>query len=231
MTNALAVSNLALAYPVSGGVQTVLDIEELQVEAGLAVGLTGPSGSGKTSLLYVLAGLERPQHGTVCWGDTDIASLPESERDRWRRQHVGMVFQDFHLFPGMSALQNVVLPATFAHVAIPVRLKRRASDLLKEVGLNGGQQRVETLSRGELQRVAVARALLFAPPIVLADEPTASLDTASGDRVTELLLGLCKDAGSTLVVVSHDARVLGRLDAVGTLVRGHFLTGRAVGSC
>jgi putative ABC transport system ATP-binding protein len=194
----------------------------LTVAAGAAVGITGPSGSGKTSLLYVLAGLERPQYGTVRWGETEIGRLSETQRDRWRRTHVGMVFQDFHLFPGMTVIQNVLVATTFDRMGVSSAMKDRARSLLTQVGLRGGLQRVETLSRGEMQRVAVARALLFAPPIVLADEPTASLDRANGERVTGLLLDLCREARATLLIVSHDTAVLRRLDPVHTLVAGRI---------
>jgi putative ABC transport system ATP-binding protein len=124
----------------------------------------------------------------------------------------------------MTVLQNVLLANTFNHLRSTFAIKDRARSLLTSVGLRGGLQRVETLSRGEMQRVAVARALLFRPAIVLADEPTASLDTANGERVTDLLLDLCRETRSTLVVVSHDAAVLRRLDAFHTLVAGRFAT-------
>jgi putative ABC transport system ATP-binding protein len=222
MGNGLRLWNVVLTYRQAAGSQTVLDVDELTVARGAAVGITGPSGSGKSSLLYVLAGVERPQNGSVTWGETEITRLPEAERDRWRRQHVGMVFQDFHLLPGMTALQNVLLAATFDRLAAPAPLKDRGRSLLAQVGLRGGGQRVETLSRGEMQRVAVARALLFAPPIVLADEPTASLDAAHGGVVGDLLLALCREAGSTLVVVSHDRLLLQRLEVVHTLTNGRL---------
>jgi len=222
MSDDLRAANLVLGYRVASGIQSVLDIEELTVAAGAAIGITGPSGSGKTSLLYVLAGVERPQYGSVRWGDTDVTLLNEADRDRWRREHVGMVFQDFHLFPGMSAVENVLVADTFRHLRATFAVKDRARFLLTSVGLRGGLQRVETLSRGEMQRVAVARALLFKPAIVLADEPTASLDSASGKRVTDLLLELCRECQSTLLIVSHDPAVLRRLTAVHTLVGGRL---------
>ncbi len=224
MTIGLRATNLILAYQMSAGIHTVLNLEELAVAAGSVVGITGPSGSGKTSLLYVLGGLERPQYGSVCWGDADLCRLTETERDRWRVERVGMIFQDFHLLPGMTALQNVLVAATFDRFILSSRMKDRARALLTHVGVPGGLQRVETLSRGEMQRVAVARALLFAPPIVLADEPTASLDGASSERVTTLLLDLCRETRTTVVVVSHDSAVLRRLDAVHTLVGGRLTT-------
>jgi putative ABC transport system ATP-binding protein len=187
------------------------------------VGITGPSGSGKTSLLYVLAGIERPQYGSVRWGDTEVTKLAEADRDRWRREHVGMVFQDFHLLSGMTVMQNVLLANTFDHARTTFPLKDRARWLLTRVGLRGGLQRVETLSRGEMQRVAVARALLLKPAIVLADEPTASLDGANGQCVTDLLLELCDESRSTLLVVSHDPAVLRRLGMVHTLMGGRLM--------
>jgi len=222
MSDDLRAANLVLGYRVASGIQSVLDIEELTVAAGSAVGITGPSGSGKTSLLYVLAGVERPQYGSVRWGDMDITRLNEADRDRWRREHVGMVFQDFHLFPGMSAIENVLVANTFDHLRVTFAVKDRARALLTSVGLRGGLQRIETLSRGEMQRVAVARALLFKPAIVLADEPTASLDSANGKRVTDLLLELCRECQSTLLIVSHDPAVLVRLNTVHTLVGGRL---------
>jgi putative ABC transport system ATP-binding protein len=222
MGNDLRAANLVLGYCGASGIQSVLDIEELTVAGGAAVGVTGPSGSGETSLLYVLAGLEHPQYGTVRWGEAEISRLTEVERDHWRRTNVGMVFQDFHLIPGMTAIQNVLVATTFDRVTVSAAMKDRARSLLTQVGLRGGTQQVETLSRGEMQRVAIARALLFSPPIVLADEPTASLDHANGERVTNLLLDLCRQTRATLLIVSHDTAVLGRLDTVHTLVEGHL---------
>jgi putative ABC transport system ATP-binding protein len=133
-----------------------------------------------------------------------------------------MVFQDFHLLPGMTVMQNILVANTFDHVRATFAIKDRARSLLTSVGLRGGLQRVETLSRGEMQRVAVARALLFRPAIVLADEPTASLDSANGERVTDLLLELCRETQSTLLIVSHDPAVLRRLNTVHTLIGGRL---------
>lgn len=219
----LEANELKLEYPLPGGSrQTILDLEVLQAAAGSAVGITGPSGSGKTSLVYVLCGLEVPRAGSVRWGGRDITLLSEPERDRWRRESVGLVFQDFHLFAGLTALQNVLLPVTFARARVPREADARARALLTRVGLDEGWKRVEKLSRGELQRVAVVRAVLFSPPIVLADEPTASLDAAAGAEVGRLLRTLCREAGSTLLVVSHDPSLLATLDRVVTLRNGRL---------
>jgi putative ABC transport system ATP-binding protein len=175
----------------------------------------------------VLAGLERPERGVVLWDGVDILCLSEADRDHWRRRTLGFVFQDFHLFGGLSALDNVLLPATFEHAVIPGRLRRRARELLAEVRVPEGRTPVERLSRGEMQRVALARALLFAPPVVVADEPTASLDAESARLVGGLLVAMARGAGSTALVVSHDPGLLARLDPTYVLVEGR-LAGAAV---
>jgi putative ABC transport system ATP-binding protein len=219
----LVARNIGLSYGSShDNAVPVLNVDGLGVEAGELVGVTGPSGSGKTSLLHVLAGLERPQRGVVLWNGVDILGLPEGDRDHWRRRTLGFVFQDFHLFSGLSALDNVLLPATFAHAVIPGRLRRRARELLAEVRVPEGRTPVERLSRGEMQRVALARALLFAPPVVVADEPTASLDAESARLVGGLLVGMAREAGSTALVVTHDPGLLDRLETTYLLVEGRL---------
>ena len=219
----LVVRGLRLSYSVSrGSALQALDVPEFRVPPGQSVGITGPSGSGKTSLLYALAGLERPQEGSVTWGEVDIVRLPEAARDRWRRGFIGFIFQEFHLVPGLSAMQNVLLPTAFDHLRPPALLRDRALKLLARVGLDGKRVTAEKLSRGEMQRVAVARALIFLPPVVMADEPTASLDAQNGRAVADLLLMLCRELGSTLIVVSHDAALLDRLDTVHRLIAGRF---------
>ena len=224
----LVARDIGLSYGASDDdALPVLDLDCLCVEAGELVGIAGPSGSGKTSLLYVLAGLERPQRGVVLWDGIDILSLPEVDRDHWRRRTLGFVFQDFHLFSGLSALDNVLLPATFEHAVIPGRLRRRARELLAEVRVPDARTPVERLSRGEMQRVALARALLFAPPVVVADEPTASLDAESARLVVGLLVAMARGAGSTALVVTHDPGLLARLDRTHLLVEGR-LAGAAV---
>jgi putative ABC transport system ATP-binding protein len=187
-----------------------LAVSELCIAAGSMVAVAGPSGSGKSTLVNVLTGLERPASGSVRWGDTDITALSEGRRDRWRGAHVGLVMQDFHLFPGLSALENVLLPARMARVADRA-LSARAAELLAGMGLARPRQRIQTMSRGEMQRVAIARALLRRPSIIVADEPTASLDAATGETIAGLLIGLTRDSGATLIVVSHDPVLVQRL--------------------
>jgi putative ABC transport system ATP-binding protein len=205
----LKVQSLAVSFP--GLATPVLSIDSLEIAAGSRVALTGGSGSGKSTLLNIIAGLERVRTGEVIWGGQDIARLSEGRRDRWRAENIGLVMQDFHLFAGLSALDNVLLPARLSRVSNP-DLVKRAHDLIETVGLKRPGQPVETMSRGEMQRVAIARALLRKPGIIIADEPTASLDLENGEAVGDLLLSVAAGAGSTLVVATHDQRMIERLD-------------------
>ena len=204
----LSLSGLEVRFP--GLDAPSLRIARLEIPAGAQVVLTGPSGSGKSTLVNVITGLERPGRGRVLWGGQDIAALSEPARDRWRGAHIGLVMQDFHLFPGLSALENVLLPARLARVADRA-LEARAAALLAEVGLSRPAQRIETLSRGEMQRTAVARALLRAPGVIVADEPTASLDATNAAAIGDLLIRMAARSGATLIVVSHDPALLARL--------------------
>ena len=205
----LKIENLAVSFP--GLATPVLAIEKLEIAAGSRVALTGGSGSGKSTLINVIAGLERVRTGRVVWGSDNIADFSEGRRDRWRAAHIGLVMQDFHLFPGLSALDNILLPARLSRVA-NADLVQRAHTLLSTVGLKRPEQHVETMSRGEMQRVAIARALLRQPGVIIADEPTASLDLESGEAVGDLLLSVAADAGSTLIIATHDPRLIERLD-------------------
>lgn len=203
----LSLSGVAISF--SGLSQPVLAIDDLTIAAGERVAITGASGSGKSTFVNLISGLERPDRGAIRWQDQDIATLSESGRDRWRAANVGLVMQDFHLFPGLSAVDNILLPARLSGAA-SAEVKARAFDLLARVGLTRPKQAIETMSRGEMQRVAVARALLRKPGIIIADEPTASLDAEAGAEVGKLLLELAESA--TLIVVSHDERLTERLD-------------------
>lgn len=221
--NQLEARDLKLSYPLrSGGRLQVLDIAELGVTQGTTVGLTGPSGAGKTSLLYVLTGIEPPDGGQVRWGEVELTALPESGRDRWRRHQVGMIFQDFHLFEGLTPLQNVLLPLSFERRAPGAEARDRALALLAEVGVPEDRTDIALMSRGERQRIAIARALLHTPDILAVDEPTASLDAEASEAVIELLLGRCRAAGVTLLAVTHDAALIQRLDEVHRLVDGRL---------
>ncbi|WFU04851.1 ATP-binding cassette domain-containing protein (plasmid) [Rhizobium sp. CB3171] len=204
----LELADISITFP--GLAAPVLTIERLQIPAGGRVAVTGASGSGKSTFVNVITGLERARQGRIDWSGTNIAKLSEGGRDRWRGANVGLVMQDFHLFPGLSAIENILLPARLARSA-SAEIVERAHDLLKRAGLKQPRQRIETMSRGEMQRVAVARALLQKPGVIVADEPTASLDVDSGEAVGSLLLELADQEKSTLIVVSHDERLTDKL--------------------
>jgi ABC-type lipoprotein export system ATPase subunit len=221
--NRLEARALSLSYEIRGDERIqVLDIDQIAAEAGAAVGFAGPSGAGKTTLLYTLTGIELPDGGRVAWGGTELTALAEGQRDRWRRRHVGFVFQDFHLFEGLSPLDNVLLPTSFDRIRPSLQQRERAEALLAEFGVPDARKEVAIMSRGERQRVAIARALLRAPEILVVDEPTASLDAAAGASVIDLILGSCRASGATLLAVSHDAALLNRLDTVHFLVNGRL---------
>lgn len=215
----LTLKDIAVSY--AGLASPVLSVPALQFAAGESVAVTGASGSGKSTFVNVVSGLEHVGEGLIDWGGTDLVRLAEHRRDRWRAEHVGLVMQDFHLFPGLSALDNVLLPARLASAASSA-VKRRARDLLAGTGLERPGQPIETMSRGEMQRVAIARALVREPGIVIADEPTASLDEESGHIIADLLIGLAGAAGATLIVVSHDPALISRLPRRITLERGQI---------
>ncbi|GAB4069282.1 ATP-binding cassette domain-containing protein [Ancylobacter sonchi] len=217
---ALTVDALEVRFP---GLDTpALAIPRLDIEAGARIGLTGPSGSGKTTLINLITGLERARAGRLIWDGTDLARLSEGRRDRWRAANVGLVMQDFHLFDGLSARDNVLLPLRLSRLALPAGAGEEADRLLARVGIERRDQKVETLSRGQKQRVAVARALIARPGILVADEPTASLDAEAGAVVASLLLALAAESGATLIVASHDPRLIERLDRVIRLEAGRI---------
>jgi putative ABC transport system ATP-binding protein len=206
----LVVEDVAVRY--ADLAQPALDLPWLELARGTSLAVTGPSGAGKSTFINVVTGLERPTSGRVLWNGTDVAALSEAARDRWRAMSIGLVMQDFHLFPGLSAIENVLLPARFRHFRLPADLRARAEGLLAQVGLDAGSRRIETFSRGEMQRVAIARALLLRPGAIVADEPTASLDSDSAAAVADLLVSLARAEGATLIVVTHDRALSARLD-------------------
>ncbi|WP_371348336.1 ABC transporter ATP-binding protein [Ancylobacter sp. IITR112] len=217
----LILRDLVVRFP--GLERPALDIPALDLHAGSHVALTGPSGSGKTTLINIITGLDRAPAGRVMWGDTDIARLGEGARDRWRAAHVGLVMQEFHLFPGLSALENVLLPQRLTRFRLAPSVREEALRLLARVGIERPGQRIETLSRGQMQRVAVARALVARPRILVADEPTASLDAEAGAAVAELLAALACEVGATLIVASHDVGLIATMARVLRLEGGRLV--------
>lgn len=189
----------------SGEVVPILDVDRFEVSAGEQVALEGQSGSGKTTLLNVIAGIMRPDAGKVLLDGVDLARLPEAARDRVRANRLGLVFQQFNLLPGFTALENVLVAMTFSSER-PDR--SRAEALLESVGLaHRLGHKPGALSVGEQQRVAVARALANRPKVILADEPTASVDPGHQQQVVDLLKQTCQEQHVALVVVTHTPEV------------------------
>jgi len=183
--------------------------------------LIGPSGAGKTTLLALLAGLDRPTTGQVWLCSEDLTTMNEDGRARVRGDHVGFVFQSFHLVPSLTALENVMLPLELKGDSAAAQKAREA---LASVGLDARTTHYpKQLSGGEKQRVAIARAFVTRPDILFADEPTGNLDTASGDRVANLLFDMNRQSGTTLVLVTHDRQLAGRCDRVLELEAGELL--------
>ncbi len=177
---------------------------DLQVEQGEFVVVRGPSGSGKTTLLNLLAGLDHPSSGRVEVGGSDLTELGDGALSRFRNRHIGYVFQAFYLEPDRTAVENVELPLVFASVPARVR-KTRAQQILEQVGLQDKLQvRARNLSAGQKQRVALARALVNKPELLLADEPTANLDSKTGDEILTLIYELHKQDKVTVMLVSHE---------------------------
>ncbi|MBV8193607.1 MAG: ABC transporter ATP-binding protein [Alphaproteobacteria bacterium] len=193
-----------------GPARLILDHVSLAVAPGTVVGIAGPSGAGKTTLLHVIAGLLRPDGGSVHWDGGELGALSEAARDRWRRDNVGLVFQDFQLLPELSVIENILLPIRFDHWGTPRAKRDGAALLAARVGLDQRTARAGSLSRGEQQRLAIARALMRRPRLILADEPTASLDAENGARIGDLLIECARENEASLLLVSHDEALLAR---------------------
>lgn len=208
-TPALEISDLRFRYASDGA--WVVGLPTLRLERGEQVALQGSSGSGKSSLLQVVAGLVDPQGGSVRIAGADIHALRGARRDRFRGSHLGMIFQTFNLLPGFSATENVQMALLFSRV--PRREHRsRSADLLRSLSIDAPDREVTELSVGQQQRVAVARALACDPPLVLADEPTASLDPENAARAIELIQSACRERNAALLCVSHDPSVIERFE-------------------
>jgi lipoprotein-releasing system ATP-binding protein len=208
---------------VEGGqtLEVLRDVEFEVMEADL-VAIVGASGSGKTTLLQLLGGLDRPTHGSVSVLGQDLSSLDASGRGRLRNRHMGFVYQFHHLLPEFSALENVAMPLLVRREEPEVAADQAAA-LLQRVGLGERlDHRPAQLSGGERQRAAVARALITRPALVLADEPTGNLDGRTGERVFQQMLELNQELGTSLVLVTHDARIAARMDRVMNLRDGRL---------
>jgi len=200
--NILNISNLTKTYNSAGKTLTVLDNINFSVAAGSTNAIVGPSGSGKTTLLGLCAGLDRASSGTVELNNINLGKLSEDQLAQVRNQYIGFIFQNFQLLPTLTALENVMVPLELRGEK---NIRARALDLLDKVGLaERGHHYPTQLSGGEQQRVSLARAFSNAPRILFADEPTGNLDAETSEKVVKLLFDLNKEAGTTLVVVTHD---------------------------
>ncbi len=207
-------------YATPQGPLNVLNDVSLRLAAGESLALMGESGSGKSTLLHLAAGLDLPDQGTVSFENQNVASLPEPTRAKLRREQLGLVFQQFHLVPSLTVIDNLRLQA---------RLAKRddaawADYLIERLGLHGMEKRYpEQLSGGQQQRLAIGRALAPRPPLLLADEPTGNLDETTAGEVLELLLSLVRETQCALLIVTHSPQVAAPLDRCLRLSHGHLL--------
>lgn len=198
----LHAQSLTKSWPSSTGTVDVLRGVDLTLRRGESVAIIGPSGSGKSTLLSLLGTLDRPTSGTLVIGKTDTATLSDLELAKWRGRSLGIIFQQFHLMPSLTALENVSLPLEIAGDA---NASLKATRALDEVGLSHRHDHLPgTLSGGECQRVAIARALVTTPALLLADEPSGSLDPETGEQITALLFDLAEKHQMTMILVTHN---------------------------
>jgi putative ABC transport system ATP-binding protein len=216
--------NLCMSYSLEQSRLDVLEGVDLGVARGETLAIVGPSGSGKTTLLVLLAGLEQPVSGDISIDGVTLGSLDADAMADLRRDRLGIIFQSFHLVQSLTALGNVALPLEIAGAENALE---RAREMLRKVGLAERQDHYPMqLSGGEQQRVAIARALVHRPGLVLADEPTGNLDFATGAKIIELLFELNEEAGSTLVLVTHDDEIARRCQRVVRLHQGRLVEDR-----
>lgn len=221
-TTVLSTTGLSKQVSSPEGSLTILDQVDVAITAGETVAIVGSSGAGKSTLLALLAGLDTPSAGKVHLNGHELTALDEDGRAAVRAQHVGFVFQSFHLVPALTALENVMLPLELAGRSNP---RTTALETLRSVGLDTRAGHYPNqLSGGEQQRVAIARAFVMRPAVLFADEPTGNLDTATGERVVNLLFELNAAHGTTLVLVTHDLNLAARCQRVIRLDMGRVVS-------
>ncbi|TWU56995.1 Lipoprotein-releasing system ATP-binding protein LolD [Rubripirellula tenax] len=219
----LIVKNLSKAFPTAGDPLRVLSDLSLELASGDSLAVVGPSGSGKSTLLQILGTLDRPDTGTVTIDGADPFALAEKELAQFRNQKIGFIFQDHHLLPQLTVIENVLVPALAFGKPSPTDIGR-ANDLLGEVGLSGRLGHLPgELSGGERERVAIARSLLMQPTLILADEPTGNLDRKTADSVSELLLRLQQSVGAILITVTHSESLASAMADRKELVEGRLV--------
>lgn len=216
----VSIVDLHLSLVGGAGPVNILRGVNLSIASNETISIVGPSGAGKTTLLMALSGLEKPTSGLVRVAGINLTDINEDDLARFRRQHVGIVFQSFHLVPNMTALENVALPLEFAAANNPTEQAKAA---LEKTGLGDRLDHFPgELSGGEQQRVALARAFVAKPSLLLADEPTGNLDRETGQMVMDLLFDLQKEHGTTLVLVTHDETLASRCHRSVYMIDGQF---------
>lgn len=217
----ITVKHLTRTFNSGDTVVTAVDDVNFSVPEGQFASIIGRSGSGKSTLLALMGALDRPNNGSIEIAGKDIASLSDAALVTYRRTTIGFVFQGYNLIPNLTALENVMLPMTFARTSAPLR-RARAIELLDQVGIFEDKQHRKPgrLSGGEQQRVAIARALANKPSLILADEPTGNLDTETGKMIFDLLHKLSRLQKTTIIVVTHDLSIAGKTDKSFKLVDG-----------
>ena len=218
----IQLTNVSKTYGDGGAVQALYNLS-LTVEQGERVAVMGPSGSGKSTLLNLICGLDQPTSGSIKLEGVELATLDDDRRTRLRREKLGMIFQTFNLLPTLTAIENVALPLRLQGVR-KRETEERATAMLERVGLKvRSHHRPDEMSGGERQRVAIARALVFRPPILLGDEPTGNLDSATGEDILRLLNDLHNEFNNTILLVTHNDLAAAFCDRVLTLRDGKFV--------
>lgn len=209
----VTVKKVSRTFPSEEGNVIAVNKVSFSIPTGTFASIIGTSGSGKTTLLSLLGTLDKPTEGAIEIDGVDVTSLSDHKLIAYRRKQIGFIFQGYNLIPNLTALENVMLPLTFEQVGAAER-KRRAKSLLEQVGLTEAQmhRKPSRLSGGQQQRVAIARALANKPALVLADEPTGNLDTATGKKIFDLLHSLARTQNTTIIVVTHDLSIAGQTD-------------------
>jgi putative ABC transport system ATP-binding protein len=220
----IELKDVVRSFRTDSGEVTAVDKISLSVPDSTFAAIVGKSGSGKSTLLGLLGALDRPTSGVIEVGGKNITAMSDRKLIDYRRKAIGYVFQSYNLVPNLTALENVMLPMEFAGVSKSER-KKRAEDLLNQVGLEADQQQRKParLSGGQQQRVAIARALANKPNVILADEPTGNLDTATGELIFDLLHSLSRKEKTTIIVVTHDLGIAGKTDKVFRLQDGRLV--------
>jgi putative ABC transport system ATP-binding protein len=225
----LEMTHVTKTYRVGGQTLCALDAIDLKLVGGEFVSVVGPSGAGKSTLLHLLGALDQPDSGSIRFQGHEISNLNDEKQSEFRRHSVGFVFQCFNLLPTMTAWENVAVPKLLDGARMS-KVKSRALDLLELVGLTErAEHRPSELSGGQMQRVAVARALMMDPPLILADEPTGNLDTKTGASIMALLTDIAHQDGRSVVMVTHNLEAASSTDRVITLTDGRIGSDMLVG--